>query len=49
MTRPKALRNRQVELALGGLLFVASAWLVWDSYEGRGRPRPFAARLLPIP
>jgi hypothetical protein len=47
MSRPPALRDRRAELVLGVALFVASAWLIYDAYEGRGRPRPFAARLLP--
>jgi hypothetical protein len=28
-------------------MFLASTWLIYDAYEGRGRKRPFAARLLP--
>lgn len=47
MKRPKLLRDRNAELTLGVLAFVASAWLIYDAYEGRGRARPFAARLLP--
>lgn len=47
MSRPKVLRDRSVELTLGIGLFIASAWLIYDAYEGRGRPRPFVARLLP--
>ena len=49
MTRPRALRNRRTEIGLGVCLFIASAWLMWDAYEGRGRTRPFPARLLPLP
>lgn len=49
MSRPKLLRDRHTELILGGALFVVSSWLIWDAYEGRGKTRPFAARLLPLP
>ena len=47
MSRPKLLRDATAELVLGVAAFVASAWLIYDSYEGRGRRRPFLARLLP--
>lgn len=47
--RPAMLADRRAELAAGVLLFIASSWLVYDAYEGRGRRRPFAARLLPMP
>lgn len=47
MTRPKQLADRRTELLLGVALFIASSWLIYDAYEGRGRTRPFAARLLP--
>lgn len=49
MSRPKLLQDRSVELSLAVVLFVASAWLAHDAYEGRGRSRPFAAKLLPMP
>jgi hypothetical protein len=41
------LRDRHTELVLGIGLFMASAWLIYDAYEGRGAKRPFAARFLP--
>lgn len=47
MARPSLLRDRSTELTLGVALFLASAWLIYDAYEGRGRPRPFVARFLP--
>lgn len=47
MSRPKLLRDPSAELVLGVVAFVASAWLIYDAYEGRGRRRPFLARLLP--
>ena len=49
MSRPAPLRDRGVELALGIGLFIASAWLIYDAYEGRGRKRPFITRVLPLP
>ncbi len=49
MTRPTLLRNRQFEIGASVALFVASAWLMFDAYEGRGRKRPFVTRLLPGP
>lgn len=45
--RPAALHDRNVELAAGIALFLGSAWLIYDAYEGRGRSRPFWARFLP--
>jgi hypothetical protein len=45
--RPALLANRNTELTLGVGLFIASAWLIYDAYEGRGRKRPFVARVLP--
>jgi hypothetical protein len=45
--RPALIRSHRVELTLGVALFVASTWLIWDAYEGRGRRRPFPARFLP--
>ena len=45
--RPAVIADHSTELALGVALFLASTWLIWDAYEGRGRKRPFMARLLP--
>jgi hypothetical protein len=47
--RPALLQDRRAEIALGVALYVAASWLVWDAYEGRGKPRPFGARLAPMP
>jgi hypothetical protein len=47
MKRPRQLADRRVELGAGIVLFALSTWLIWDAYEGRGRPRPFLAKLLP--
>lgn len=44
--RPAALHDRGLELALGVALFVAGAWCIHDAYEGRGKRRPFAAKLV---
>jgi len=49
MTRPKALQDRGVELGLAALLFAASAWLVHDAFENRGKSRPFWTRIAPLP
>lgn len=46
MKRPALLRNRQTELVVGVVLFVAAAWCIYDAHEGRGRPRPFLASVL---
>lgn len=40
------ISDRRVELVVGVALFVAGAWLVHDSYEGRNKKRPFASKLL---
>lgn len=45
--RPAIIANRRRELLAGAVLFLGSSWLVWDAYEGRGKPRPFLARFLP--
>lgn len=45
--RPPIIQNRRTEITLGVSLFVVSAWLIYDAYEGRGRKRPFPARFLP--
>lgn len=47
--RPGLIANRNTEIALGVALFVASSWLIYDAYEGRGRKRPLLARLAPMP
>lgn len=44
--RPAVIRDRNTELLLGALFFVAGAWMIRDAYEGRGRKRPFAAQLV---
>lgn len=49
MKRPALLQDRTVEISLGAVLFVTSAWLFYDAYEGRGRRRPFVTRILPVP
>lgn len=38
--------DARIELLLGVALFVAGAYLVHDSYEGRNRKRPFVSKLL---
>jgi hypothetical protein len=45
--RPAVLRDRHSELVIGAVLWIAGAWCFWDAYEGRGKQRPFVARLLP--
>lgn len=47
MSRPKALRDRTTELVLGYILLTVATWMIYDAYEGRGKPRPFIAHLLP--
>lgn len=45
--RPLMLRDSGVEVTLGILALLVSMWLINDAYEGRGKKRPFVARLLP--
>jgi hypothetical protein len=35
------IRNWKLEITVGILLFVAGAFLVWDSADNRGRKLPF--------
>jgi hypothetical protein len=44
--RPAVLEDRQLELGVGVVLFLAGAWMIRDAYEGRGRKRPFPASLI---
>lgn len=40
--------DRRARVAAGIALAVAGAYLVHSAYEGAGRRRPFALRLLPV-
>lgn len=46
--RAHPIEDRTTELVAGVVLAVVGSFLLWDAYEGRGRPRPFAAKLLPL-
>lgn len=46
-SRKHPVRNRNHALLLGIGFVVAGSWLLYDAYEGRGRTRPWAVRLLP--
>lgn len=41
------IKNPGAALAVGAALVIAGSWLIWDAYEGHGRTRPWALRLLP--
>lgn len=43
----RLIKDPSTEVVLGLATFVLAAYLVYDAYEGRGRPRPFLARFLP--
>jgi len=43
----RLIKDRRLELGAGIVMFALSSWLIYDAYEGRGRNRPFLARLLP--
>lgn len=45
--RPAIVKDRHTELMLGIGTFLLATWLIYDSYEGRGKKRPFLARFLP--
>lgn len=47
MTSGHVIGDRSVELTAGVVLFVCSAWLIYDAFEGRGKRRPFWAHFLP--
>lgn len=47
MTRKHLIKDRSMELGVGIGLFAIASWLIYDAYEGRGRQRPFLARILP--
>lgn len=38
---------RQTRTAAGVALVIAGAWVLHQTYEGTGRPRPFYLRLIP--
>lgn len=44
--RPIIPDRRTAQLAGYGFVLVG-AFLLWDAYEARGRPRPFVSRFLP--
>lgn len=39
--------TREQKAIAGAAAVVLGAWLLHQSYEGSGRPRPFALRFLP--
>ncbi len=43
------IRDRRTEQLLGVAGIVLGSLLLYDAYEGRGRARPWALRLLPGP
>jgi len=47
MARRHLIADRHTELLVGVALFALGSYLLWEAWEGRGRPRPFAARFLP--
>lgn len=46
MSRRHLVADPRLQTLIGAGFFLAAAYLIWDSYEGRGRRRPFAASLL---
>lgn len=48
MTRTPVVHDRQLALWGGVVMLVLGSFLVYDAYEGRGRPRPFITRFLPV-
>lgn len=47
--RKPTVKDRRIALYGGVVAICLGSFLLYDAYEGRGRPRPFAARLLPGP
>jgi hypothetical protein len=47
--RKPMVKDRRVALWGGVAAIFLGSFLLYDAYECRGRPRPFAARLLPGP
>jgi len=39
--------TRQQHIVAGAAAICLGAWLLHQAYEGSGRPRPFALKLLP--
>lgn len=37
------IQNRQTEVAVGLVLFVFGAYLLWDAFDGRGKKMPWPA------
>jgi hypothetical protein len=47
MAKQHVIANRQSALMVAVACYVAGSYLLWDAYEGRGRPKPWAFKLLP--
>lgn len=45
--RGPVIRDRRTALVIGYGGILVGAWALWDAYECRGKPRPFAAKFLP--
>jgi len=39
--------NRQQQILTGVSAICLGSWLLYQAYEGHGRPRPFLMKLLP--
>ena len=47
MRRPPLIADQRTAIAAGAVFVFVGSLLLFDAYEGRGRTRPFALRLLP--
>lgn len=47
MARQHYINDRSLEIAVGVAALVAGSLLLHDAFEGRGKSRPWATKLLP--
>ena len=47
MKRRPIIADQRAAIVAGAVLVFVGSLMLWDAYEGRGRTRPFALRLLP--
>jgi hypothetical protein len=47
VSRGPKVRDQRTAVLLGAASLALGAWLIYDAYDARGKPRPFALHFLP--